>query len=82
MTRFSRWLPIIGGAIAGAVIALIVATASSTNSTTLPFLSGIGVAIGEAGLGIRFDNASLTQALDQPQPVRPDDRRAAIRDGR
>ncbi len=35
MTRFNRLLPIIGGAIAGAVIALIVATsASSTHSTT------------------------------------------------
>ena len=64
MRRVDR-LPLLLGAGAGVVLVAVVAVRVSTR-VGLPSLLiylGIGVALGEAGLGIRFDDAALTQAL-------------------
>jgi cell volume regulation protein A len=58
-------LPLVLGAGACVVLVAVVAVRVSTR-VGLPSLLiylGIGVALGEAGLGIRFDDAALTQAL-------------------
>ena len=51
----------------GAVVVLVAVVASRiTHQVGLPSLLvflGLGLALGEAGLGIRFDNAQLAQAL-------------------
>ncbi|GAA4806243.1 potassium/proton antiporter [Actinomycetospora chlora] len=64
MRRVDR-LPLLLGVGAGVVLVAVLAVRVSTR-VGLPSLLiylGIGVALGESGLGIRFDDVALTQAL-------------------